>query len=89
MKYKTRDRKTKGSQLKEIKAPFTDEQVHNLMDYQNTAGCLVFVCEESGSNCEVKKKRGDGTLMACTEGLVCPCGKEKQNFAYDFQLEGL
>lgn len=84
MKYKTRDNKTRGMQLTEIKAPFTPEQVLNIQDYQNRSGCLAFCCEETGESCEVKRKEGEGILQVCKEGLVCPCGKEKQDFAFDF-----
>ena len=72
---------------KKIKAPFTDDQVHNIMDYQNTGGYHPFTCDESGKDCQKKNGKGDGRLMPNKDGLFCPCGKYKQNWSYAFMAK--
>lgn len=74
---------------KKITAPFTADQVNNLMDYQNTGGYHPYTCDESGKECAKKTGKGDGRLIACKEGFVCSCGKYRQNWAHAFMAKGL
>ena len=62
-----------------IKAPWTDEQVKNLNDYQGAGVFHPFTC--GGTNC-----RED--LVATPTGWVCPKCDYTQNWAHDFMLTG-
>lgn len=63
-----------------LKAPWTDEQVKNLNDYQNSGRFHPFTC----GNC-----RND--LVALNEGWTCPtpdCGYT-QDWAHEFMAQPL
>ena len=86
--------------MEKINAPFTDEQVKNLNDYQTKGRFHPFTCcsPESIPECtragkevdgEYVKGTSEGLLVASNEGWVCPCGKYKQNWAHAFMAEKL
>lgn len=87
-----------------IKAPFTEEQVKNLNDFQKSGRYHPFTCcSPDLTSCKRKasnEKRmngeevpytdeNEGILVATTEGWVCPCGEYKQNWAHSFMAEPL
>jgi hypothetical protein len=76
-----------------IRAPFTDEQVRNLNDFQNAGVNHPFTCcsPENIPECtracreigdQVVDGTSDGKLTATNDGWVCPCGKYRQDWAY-------
>ena len=75
--------------MEKIKAPFTDEQVKKLNKFQNNGKWHPFTCCSPSNVKECLRKKGgnEGLLIATNEGWVCPCGKEKQDWAWDFMAE--
>lgn len=63
-----------------IKAPFTEEQVKILNEYQH-GKWHGFTCR-GHDDCIRKDQKDEGLLIATTEGMVCPCGDYKQDWAY-------
>lgn len=72
--------------MEKIKAPFTEEQVKNLNDYQELGCFHPFTCC-SHDDCDRRKQPNEGRLRATTEGWVCPCGKWKQDWAHAFMAD--
>lgn len=74
--------------MDKIEAPFSNEQVKSLNDYQQERIFHPFTCDRKSPECETKTNPDDilaeGVLIATTEGWVCPCGKYKQNWAHSF-----
>lgn len=58
-----------------IKAPFTDEQVRNLNEYQKLGFVHEFTCVN---------KHEDRTLVATNDGWICPSCDYKQNWCHTF-----
>ena len=85
--------------ITQIKAPFTEEQVKKINEYQNRGNMHPFTCcsPDDIDECQRKRKTypdgrvagglNEGILIATTEGLVCPCGKYKQNWVHSFMAE--
>lgn len=75
--------------MEEIKAPFTDEQVKNLNDYQTTGRFHPFTCCSPEEIIECTRANGtsEGLLVATNDGWICPCGKYTQNWAHKFMTE--
>jgi hypothetical protein len=82
--------------MAKIKAPFTDEQVDRLHDWQGgqigirtgDGGILItgthpFTCM-GHDGCERPPELNDGELIPNNDGFVCPCGKYKQDWCHDF-----
>ena len=69
--------------MKIIQAPFTEEQVQAINQYQQEGQFHPFTCG-SGKRTDENHKYGEGILVATTEGLKCPFCDYKQNWAYDF-----
>ncbi len=69
-----------------IKAPFTEDQVDKLNDYQESERGHPFTCCGE-DNCRRPLKFNNGILIATTEGWICPCGKYKQDWAHKFMTE--
>ena len=82
--------------MAKIIAPFTDEQVERLHDWQAgqigirtpDGGLLItathpFTCM-GHEGCERPEKFDDGILIPSNDGFVCPCGKYKQDWCHDF-----
>lgn len=71
---------------KTIKAPFTDEQVKALNEYQTKGRFHPFTCcsPESVTECLRIKGTAEGLLTATNDGWICPCGKYKQDWAHEF-----
>ena len=59
-----------------VKTPWTDEQVSNLNDYQESGVMHPYTCDF----CR-------GILVATTEGWVCVCGKHKQDWCLSCMAE--
>lgn len=72
--------------MEKIVAPFTDEQVKNLNEYQKSTGIHPFTCC-SHEGCNRTSQPNEGILIARTQGWVCPCGKYKQNWAHKFMAD--
>lgn len=82
-----------------IYAPFSDEQVKNLNEYQKSGKFHPFTCcsPEDIKDCmrgvffanenEINMEQNEGLLTAKNEGWVCPCGKYTQNWAHKFMSE--
>lgn len=63
-----------------IHAPWTEEQVKNLNDWQRTGFVHPFTC--GGRDCQCD-------LVATKDGWICPIGcGYKQSYAHDFMLDG-
>ena len=83
--------------MDKIKAPFTNEQVNNLNEYQSLGIGHPFTCggqpteftDESGTFTEKSRENcpNEGTLIATNDGWVCPCGKYKQDWAHKFMTD--
>jgi NAD+ synthetase len=69
-----------------IVAPFTNEQVQNLNEYQKLGIVHPFTCcsPENIHECERSCGKGEGILIATNNGWVCPCGKYTQDWAHAF-----
>jgi len=69
-----------------IKAPFTDEKVKELNEYQSSRRMHPYTCDRKAPECEVNQeprdRSKDGVLIATKEGWICPCGKYKQNWCH-------
>ena len=69
-------------------APFSEEQVRRLNDYQKSGMFHPYTCDRKAEQCEVHLRprdyNKDGVLVATPTGWVCPCGRYKQDFAHDF-----
>lgn len=72
--------------MKTVEAPFTEEQVDNINDYQTSYTFHPFTCcsPEDIEECLRAKGEDDGILIASKEGLTCPCGKYKQDWVHEF-----
>jgi hypothetical protein len=68
-----------------IKAPFTEEQVLALNEYQHLGIVHPFTCGLEG--CKKSEQENDGVLIATEQGWICPCGKYKQDWAHAFMAE--
>lgn len=74
----------------EMKAPWTQEQVNNLMKWQQCEWVHPFTCcsPEQSANCHRANRTGEGILIPTTEGWQCSCGWYKQNWAHQYMLDG-
>lgn len=68
-----------------VKAPFTQEQIDNINDYQKGGRFHPFTCM-SYNNCKREENKW-GELVATRDGLVCPCGKYKQDWVHDMMTQ--
>ena len=80
------------------KAPFTNEEVNNINDFQFVSGFHPFTCCSPEHITECKRqnpaflpegqtwdpKVNDGVLKASNDGLICPCGKYTQDWVHEF-----
>lgn len=88
--------------MNRIKAPFTEEQVKKFNDAQENGSFHGYTCmspENLIDHCQRIKRTmdiindsdviggNDGTLVATKDGLVCPCGKYKQNWFFEFTID--
>lgn len=69
--------------MDQIVAPFTNEQVEALNEFQKNPLPHPFTC--AGEN--RKECPNDGILIATTDGWVCPCGRYKQYWAFSFMVD--
>lgn len=65
-----------------IYAPFSDEQVIKLNEFQKSKRFHPFTC----GGCD-RNRDDQGILIATNDGWVCPCGKYKQDWADSFMVE--
>ena len=65
-----------------MKAPFTNYQIDLLNSYQNDNKYHPFTCPDDG--CNKRKRLDNGKLLVSKEGLICPCGKYKQDYANEW-----
>lgn len=84
--------------MAKVEAPFTDEQVDRLFEWQGglikqdtpDGGILIipthpFTC--SGHNeCNRSEQPNEGVLIPTKDGWVCPCGAYKQSWCHDFMV---
>jgi hypothetical protein len=68
-----------------IYAPFTEEQVKNLNEYQASGQLHPFTC--GGTYCGDRSKHEGGLLEATRSGWICPCKQYSQNWAHKFMAE--
>ena len=64
------------------KAPFTEEEIKEFNEHQENVMYHPYTCcstDSDGNHCE-RSKHNWGILMATKDGLVCPCGKYKQDW---------
>ena len=62
-----------------IRAPFTDEQVAALNRYQTETTFHEFTCGNEHT--------GERTLVAATDGWICPSCAYTQKWAHQFMLQ--
>jgi hypothetical protein len=72
--------------MDKVTAPFTDDQVSHINDYQQYGKFHPFTCC-SHEGCKREEQKDNGALIATNEGLVCPCGKWKQDWVHSFMTE--
>jgi len=74
-----------------MEAPFTDQQIRKLNEFQNAGQFHPFTCDRKAVECETnvtpRDYSKDGVLIATKDGWVCPCGKYTQNWAHKFMGE--
>ncbi len=69
-----------------IKAPFTQEQVETLNEFQQMGMMHPFTC--MGIRCKNRlEQKDEGLLKATTERWVCPCGEYTQKWAHGFMAD--
>lgn len=74
--------------MSKITAPFTDEQVEKLKEWQFNPKVHSFTCCSPGiAGCERSNGISEGDLIPRKEGWICPCGEYRQNWCYDFMVE--
>jgi hypothetical protein len=75
--------------MEKINAPFTEEQVKNLNDYQDFGSFHLFTCCSPSDvpKCERVSGKSEGSLIATKNGWVCPCGKYTQTWTWKFMTE--
>jgi|GEM_PF-1656772 len=69
--------------MEQIKAPFTDEQVKGLNEYQNSGVFHEFTCGNSKHPADKGR-----TLVAYNEGWKCPNCDYTQNWAFASMTDG-
>lgn len=66
------------------KAPFTDKDVLEFNKHQKSNLFHPYTCSRKPKECETKTTprdfSKDGVLTATRDGLICPCGKFKQDW---------
>ena len=84
--------------MEKVKAPYTDEQVKSLNEFQNNGIIHPFTCcspsyiNECTRACKeidgkIVEGTTDGLLVATKDGWICPCGKYKQDWSYKFMIK--
>ena len=68
--------------MEQIKAPFTDEQVKNLNEFQH-CGFHEFTCGGAGHPIDT-----DNVLIATNNGWHCPNCEYTQDWAHDAMCDG-
>jgi len=85
--------------MSRIYAPFTDEQVDQLHQWQS--GMVKALTPEnyliempthpftccSHDGCKRSEREDEGVLIPSNEGWICPCGEYKQNWCHDFMIK--
>lgn len=71
-----------------IQAPFTDEQVTALQNYQDAGYLHPFTCM-GHEGCKRPEQYNGGKLIPTSEGWVCACGSYTQNWAHSFMAQPL
>lgn len=69
-----------------IKAPFTEEQIKSLEEWQKGIRFHPFTCC-SHDGCDRNSQPNNGELIPTKDGLICPCGKWKQDWCHDFMVK--
>jgi hypothetical protein len=70
-----------------MKAPWTEEQVGLLRQWQAAGFVHPYTCFSRGEGCNRSQREDDGVLIPTTEGWVCPCGKYTQDWCHPIMLE--
>jgi hypothetical protein len=71
----------------QIETPWTPDQVKGLNDYQFNGYFHPYTCENRGDGKHRTLGRDLGTLIATTEGWVCPYCSYEQNWAHAMSVE--
>ncbi|TAZ20725.1 hypothetical protein ELH77_19155 [Rhizobium ruizarguesonis] len=66
-----------------VEAPFTDEQVKHLNDWQERGDVHPFTCPGDRPECAEGRE-----LFATRDGWVCRCAEYCQFWAHDFMAGG-
>lgn len=66
------------------KAPFTDNEVAAINVSQKSNYNHPFTCcsPDDVTECHRKLRTSEGIMIATNEGLICPCGNNKQDWVY-------
>ncbi len=71
---------------KQISVPFTDEQVQNLISWQEANWIHRYTCPDRSDEGHFERNGDHGTLVPRVEGLLCvDCGYN-QTWAFLFEL---
>lgn len=70
--------------MAQTKAPFTEEQVQRLEQWQ-VGAVHPFTCD-GGPECGEGGFYGANELKPTTAGWVCPCGKYTQDWCHDYMV---
>jgi hypothetical protein len=85
--------------MAKIEAPFADEHVDKLHEWQagqvavrNGDGSMLIMAVHpftccSHDSCDRLNQPNEGALIPSNEGWICPCGKYKQNWCHDFMCK--
>lgn len=72
-----------------VRAPWTDEQVAALNDWQTSGRFHPFTCCTEGTGCRDRlgTDNNERALAATNNGWVCPTCDYTQDWAHDFMFE--
>ena len=71
-----------------MKAPFTEKQTEALEEFQKNGIFHPYKCMSNESDVECEKSiGGEGILIVTSDGMICPCGRYKQDWANDFTIK--
>jgi hypothetical protein len=70
-----------------IEAPWTEEQVKSLNEYQRAAWMHPFTCANRGQGFHPWRRGDRGVLTATVNGWICDDCDYTQNWAHDFMFE--
>jgi hypothetical protein len=68
--------------LNRIFAPFNEEQIKLINEYQQSGMHPFTCCGNDNEGKECNREIEDGVLKALKDELICPCGRYTQNWVH-------